>query len=84
MVAAVVLDVGLTISQLKHRAFRRAMFSKNRTDFSAFSTGATLPSPCASARLAYLLEISAEIISLLPKNNLTLTMFPQKSFTWSG
>lgn len=38
MVAALVLDVGLTISQLKQRAFRRAMFSKKRADFSAFST----------------------------------------------
>ncbi|MCA1495761.1 MULTISPECIES: hypothetical protein [Bradyrhizobium] len=36
------------------------------------------------ARLAYLLDIPAEIISLLPKNNPTLTMFPQKSFISAG
>ncbi|MCA1468178.1 hypothetical protein I6F09_09785 [Bradyrhizobium sp. IC3195] len=36
------------------------------------------------ARLAYLLDIAAEIISLLPKNNPTLTMFPQKGFISAG
>jgi hypothetical protein len=36
------------------------------------------------ARLAQLLDISAETGSLLPKNNPPLTMFPQKGFIWSG
>jgi hypothetical protein len=33
------------------------------------------------ATFAQLLDISAETRSLLPKNNPTLTMFPQKDFT---
>jgi hypothetical protein len=31
-----------------------------------------------------LLDISAKIGSLLPKNNSTLRMFAQKGFTWVG
>jgi hypothetical protein len=36
------------------------------------------------AKLAQLIDISAEIGSLLPKNNSTLTMFPQKGFISRG
>jgi hypothetical protein len=33
---------------------------------------------------AFLVDISAEIRSLVPKNNPTLTMFPQKDFISAG
>ncbi|MGY3031323.1 hypothetical protein ACVIIV_000493 [Bradyrhizobium sp. USDA 4354] len=57
MVAALVLDFGLTRSQLKHRVFRRAMFSKKRADFFAFAAkGKTFFTLCP-ARLAYLLDM---------------------------
>jgi hypothetical protein len=52
MVAAVVLDVGLTGAQLKHRVFRRAMFSKKSADFFEFAAHGKTSFTLCPARLA--------------------------------
>jgi len=59
------------------------MFSKERADFFGFCAGGKRSFTLGPATLAQLLDISAETGSLLPKNNPTLTMFPQESFTWA-
>jgi hypothetical protein len=60
------------------------MFSKRSADFSAFFMRGKLSFTLCPAKLAQLIDSSAEIGSLLPKNNPTLTMFPQKGFISRG
>jgi hypothetical protein len=60
------------------------MFQKNRADFFAFFVWGKLSFTLCPAKLAQLLDLSAEIRSLMPKNNSTLTMFPQKDFISAG
>ena len=57
------------------------MFQKNRAEFFAFFIRGKLSFTLCPAKLAQLIDISAEIRSLMSKNNSTLTMFPQKDFT---
>jgi hypothetical protein len=49
--------------------------------FFGFGAQGKLSFTLGPATFAQLLDISAETRSLLPKNNPTLTMFPQKDFT---
>ncbi|WP_194479628.1 hypothetical protein [Bradyrhizobium sp. CCBAU 53338] len=63
---------------------QRAILSKKSADFSRFRAHGKLSFTLRSATLAYLHDISTESASSLPKNNSTLTMFPQKGFIWSG
>jgi hypothetical protein len=57
----------------------RDVFEKQRRFFRFPGPGNLFFTLCP-ARLAELLDISAETSSLMPKNNLTLTTFPQKDF----
>ncbi|WP_143270176.1 hypothetical protein [Bradyrhizobium sp. Ghvi] len=68
----------------RSRGWQRAIFSKKNADFSAFCERGKVSFTLRWAMLAQLFDISAETVSLLPKNNPTLTMFPQKGFIWSG
>jgi hypothetical protein len=67
----------------RSRVPQRAILSKRIADFSEFFACGKLSFTLCPARLAQLLDISAETISLLAKNNSTLTMFPQKDFIWA-
>jgi hypothetical protein len=60
------------------------MLSKKSADFFAFFMCGKLSFTLCPAKLAQLIDISAEIRSLVPKNNPTLTMFPQKDFISAG
>jgi len=60
--------------------FDRAMFSKIRADFSALCSCGKYSFTLPSAKLAQLLDISAEIGSENLQKHPTLTMFPQKDF----
>ncbi|MBR0825247.1 hypothetical protein JQ596_06850 [Bradyrhizobium manausense] len=60
------------------------MFSKNRADFSAMFLGGKHSFTLPSAKLAQLLDISAEIGSKNLQKHPTLTMFPQKDFIPAG
>jgi hypothetical protein len=60
------------------------MFSKKRADFFAFFMRGKLSFTLCPAKLAQLLDLSMEFRSLMPKNNSTLTMFPQKDFIPHG
>jgi len=52
--------------------------------FFAFFMCSKLSFTLCPAKLAQLIDVSAEIRSLVPKNNPTLTMFPQKDFISAG
>jgi hypothetical protein len=56
---------------------------KTTQDFFEFSARVKVLFTLGPARLAQLLDYSAETGSLRSKNNPTLTMFPQKDFIWS-
>jgi hypothetical protein len=58
------------------------MLSKKRTEFFGFGKESKVSFTLMAARLAELLDMSAQTGSLLPKNNSPLTMFPQKGFIW--
>ncbi|TPQ36494.1 hypothetical protein C2U70_12580 [Bradyrhizobium guangdongense] len=60
------------------------MFPKIRADFSVFFFRGKYSFTLASAKLAQLLDISAEIGSENLQKHPTLTMFPQKDFISGG
>jgi hypothetical protein len=60
------------------------MFLKKSADFSELFIRGKLSFTLRPAKLAQLIDISAEIGSLMPKSNPTLTMFPQKGFISRG